>query len=177
MPAWFPDFAEQLGGLRLENADDTITPVPPLDWEKWRGIINENAGDDSWTRLAKWLGGKDGGRTINPVSTRTTTEFIAALIEIGTPSALAEAYDARPGDPVVLAAFAAVVENKLTAGFLCRHAVESAPASAAVHYRVALAHRKLHQKSEAAAAITEALRLDPGNAIYESLRTALASDP
>ena len=161
-PAWFIEFAEQLGGWKLGDGDNPAR-VP------WRAM-NPDASDGAWARFARWLLTRGDERTINAASSRTTREFVANQVERGTRAALFDANDALPGNPLVLAGLASEIGNRIPAAFLCKHAAQLAPHDAAVHYRIALAHRKFGELAEASAAIKEAIRLDPGNTVYSNIR-------
>jgi WD40 repeat protein len=178
--AWL-DGIEAWLGARLDNGGLLIeSPQQPLP-------LSLSQGNDEWGRLARWLGTSGPSRTVTPFSDRTLGEWVANRLTENTKEVLEQAYDTLPGDPLVIAAQAALAASSqggdresaaLHAGYATKHARVHAeaeegkatrPRQAAVHFHAARAWQGLGRVAEARAALATAMKLDPGRSDHQSL--------
>jgi len=105
-PGWFTSWNEGFAGTAI---DENGLQVP-------RALkANEMAGtdpSDPYRQLATWALGRGPQKPAWPGSRRTVGDWIDGRIAEGTEEAVDDAYDALPGDPLVLAASANLQAGK-----------------------------------------------------------------
>jgi hypothetical protein len=109
-PPWLSDLAEACGGQRI-NPQGGLEPSPQ-DPVELRQELQKLSGDDDISRFGRWFSADPSTRTIGPLSTITVSEFIAARLQENTPESIQQAYNADPGNPLVLAALAKLTFEK-----------------------------------------------------------------
>jgi WD40 repeat protein len=206
-------------GVRLWNLPRF--PAPPEAFLSWveategrrfddRGFLKEELGralpgpriSDTYGSLQRWVDTRGLAGTINPWSNTTLGAWLDARLAENTQASLQAAYDALPGDPLVVAAEAErMVEEReqrdlveLYLAYASRHAAvnaedenerESRPRQAHVWFRVARAYERLSRvhatgmrpvaeyRLKALAAAEKASRLAPEQASYRRLSSGL----
>jgi dipeptidyl aminopeptidase/acylaminoacyl peptidase len=103
-PAWLRDLAEATGGQRI-NPQGVLEPSPQ-DPVQLRQELKKLPGADDLSRFGRWIVADPAMRTIGPLSPITVPEFVAFRLQENTPASIQEAYNASPGNPLVLAALA-----------------------------------------------------------------------
>jgi WD40 repeat protein len=109
-PLWLSDLAEIMGGERV-NSQGVLEPSPQ-DPAELRQELQKLTGDDDLSRFGRWFAADPATRTIGPLSTITVPEFVAARLQENTPASINEAYNADPGNPLVLATLAKLTFEK-----------------------------------------------------------------
>ena len=120
-PSWLERLAEDVGGLHLNSQRilERLTQNPTQIREE----LGKLAGDDDVSRFARWVVANPATRTISPLSLVTIPAFVEQKLEENTLSSLDEAYDAAPGDPIILASLAKFETNADEELYYCRLAL------------------------------------------------------
>jgi len=103
-PPWLAELAEVVGGKHL-NSQGALEPSI-LDPAQLRQQLQKLSGNDDLSRFGRWIAANPSTRAVDPFSTITVPEFVAARLKENTADSIQEAYDADPDNPLVLAALA-----------------------------------------------------------------------
>jgi WD40 repeat protein len=179
-PRSFADWADGIGRQLLPGAS-----LLPTGSRAARGDM-----PDEYRRIARYIETVGLERTISPFASQTLGEWVAGRVAENTQESLAEAARALPGDPLTMAAHAALLaeqkESAMAAVFLAQYASEHSevyaerersqkvkPRQAQVFFHIARTWKRLGRPGEAKAAVERAMSLDPGQKAHREFRDQL----
>ena len=128
IPAWLPDLAEAVAGLRIGESD-APTRQGVADLRRIARTFRKpaSAPTDLYTKWTRWFFADRETRTINAFSDKLMSEGIAQLVRTGTIPTLEEAYRRKPTDTLIMDkladAYAKVPDSELQSNAKYLHAL------------------------------------------------------
>ncbi len=74
-PSWLPDLAEAVAGMTISDSSAYIS-VDPQKYFKLKEQLAQASGDDFWSKAGRWFFADRNSRTISPLSSITTTDYL-----------------------------------------------------------------------------------------------------
>ena len=172
-PAWFPDFAEKVVGLRMA-APGRFEPVYASYDEIKRFPPAGVNGNDDFPSLARWMVTAGSDRTGMPRNFATISANVQELVLQRSVEALYDAMEAAPADPLILAALSLFVPFQRQGEYLAEYALERSQGNPVAQSYCAATFAKYGRMDEAEQVMKAALTAAPDN--FRVLRRAAKLD-
>ena len=184
MPQWAREWVRAVAGWKFD-AEGVMQAMAPEDRVKI--LYAPHDGDDSWSRLARWLATEPAKRTIHPDSQRTCREIAERERDFGSHESLKSALNYDPSVPLARLLMAGVLLNEdagrnpsdrdpslpQRAAFLRDYDMKRMPDDPALWSRAAEALHEQKDDIRARRALEKLATLDPGQAQALKMRLGL----